>query len=264
MAAFATSLHLQAEFEREHSLWKDQYQKFSRSESVQTLAWSLYGQGHSLLMLGQVDEAIRLIEASIAIPMKNADDKILDTSRYGALSLAYFRKGEYGKSLENILQHQRLSPSTPPLSSTVQEYGGMFEAVIGLLKKTETGGYSPSHTELARIKQTFRRIPHIARALRASPVNKASTYLYEGIYNEMSGNLRRARHSWRKCIELAETFQQPYEQGRAHYEMGLNVKNPAQAGHFEEAYRIFHKLHTPYELELVERALEQATSASGD
>lgn len=260
-ATLATSLYLQGQFERAYRVWKDQYQRFSRSESIQSLAWSLYGQGHNLLMLGQVDEAIHLIEASIAIPMRNADDKILNTSRYGALSLAYFRKDEFGKTLENIQKHQRLAPAKPPISSTVHEYEAVFEATIGLWKKVKAGIYAPSPVDLTRLEQTFRRIPHIAKALRPSPVNKAKTFLYEGIYNRLTGDLQRAHVNWKKCVELAERFQQPYELGRAYYEIGLYLNGPEGLIHLKKACQIFEDLHTPYELELAKTALERLTNA---
>jgi class 3 adenylate cyclase/tetratricopeptide (TPR) repeat protein len=260
-ATLATSLYLEGQFEKALLVWKDQYQKFSKSESLQSLAWGLYGQGHNLLMLGQGDEAIRLIEASIAIPMKNADDKILNTSRYGALSLAYFRKGDFDKALENVLHHQRLAPPTPPVSSTVSEYEAVFEAITGLWENINLGIYAPGSTNLTRLEQTFHRIPHIAKSIRRTPANKAKTYLYEGIYYEMTGNLRHALASWRKCIELAEHYHQPYELGRAHYEIGLYSNNTDLTEHLKMACETFENIGTPYELVLARTALERSTNA---
>jgi hypothetical protein len=93
-------------------------------------------------------------------------------------------------------------------------------------------------------------------------VNKATTFLYEGIYNELTGNLPRAHANWKKCIELAEQYRQPYELGRANYEIGQHLNDPERSMRMKKACEIFEDLHTPYELELVKTALEQSTSAS--
>jgi len=262
-ASDASCRFLQGKFHESLHIWIETYQRAVKQDNPQELAWGLYGQGHNLLMLGKTDEAVRLLEASIAIPMKNADDKILNASRYGALSLAYFRKGEFDKALETILQHQRLAPSTPSLANTVRDYEGVFEAIIGLWKTMKTGQYAPNPMDAERIQQAFQRIPYLAKALRTSPVNKARTFLYEGIYNDLTRRVKHAQLNWRTCIALAEEFQQPYELGRAHYELGVHLENPARTGHLEKAYRIFSDLQTPYELELVRMALEEPTSASG-
>lgn len=261
-ASNATSHLLQSRYRDSLEIWRENYGRAVKQDNPQELAWSLYGQGHNLLRMGDLDEAIRLLEASIATSMKNADDKALDSSRYGALSLAYFRKGEFGKSLEHLFRHQQVAPSRPAVSSTMQEYECVFDVMIGLWKKDQARQYMLQPLDRNQLQQALQRVPRILASLRANRVNKAKTYLYEGLHHELRDSLARARTSWMTCITISAQFQQPYEQARAHYELGLHLEGPSRVQHLEAAVRLFAEVHTPYELELARSALGQATSES--
>ncbi|MBI5825490.1 MAG: AAA family ATPase [Chloroflexi bacterium] len=256
IASLATSLHLQGEFEKSLERWQEQYQRVSRTESPQSQAWGLYGRGHNLLMLGNVHEAIELIEASINIPMKNADDKILNTSRFGALSLAYQRAGNFELALENILAHQRHAPSKPGIASTMHEYGPVCDAVIGLWKSVQEGRYRPENAQKEWLEQVFHKIPFITKALSQLPINKAKCHLYNGIYNQTIGRSKTASTEFRTCIELAGQHRQPYELGRGHFELGVLLGGSEGREHTARAGKLFEEIKTPFELNEVTKYIK--------
>ncbi len=255
-ASLATSLHLQGQFNKSLECWQEQYQRASRSDGPQNQAWGLYGLGHNQLMLGDTNEAIRLIEASINIPMKNADDKILNTSRFGALSLAYQRAGNNELALENILAHQRHSPAKPGLSSTMHEYGPVCDATINIWKDIQVGQFQTTASQKRALELIFHKIPIITKALNLLAINKARCNLYNGIYLNLTGRIKSAEVEFRKCIELAERHRQPYDLGRAHYELGLILNGQTGRDHLIKAYKFFEETKTPYEKELAKIALE--------
>ncbi|MBE0681997.1 MAG: AAA family ATPase [Anaerolineales bacterium] len=255
VASHATSLHLQGRFEKSLERWQEQYQKVSRSDSPQGQAWALYGQGHNLLMLGKTREAIQLIEDSINTPMKNADDKILNTSRFGALSLAYLRSGQNEPALENVFAHQRHAPAKPGLASTMHEYSPVFDAIIGLWKIIQTGQSQLENAQIKKLEQIFHKIPFMVKALGQLRINKAKCLLYSGIYNNLTGGKGKAETDFVKCIELAGKHRQPYELGRAYYELGLLLGAREGRDYLSQAAEIFEGVKTPYELEQVRAAL---------
>ncbi|MEW5939074.1 MAG: adenylate/guanylate cyclase domain-containing protein [Chloroflexota bacterium] len=256
--AYATALYLQGQFEAADARWREHLLRYSsRVDEPQPQAWSLYGQGHALLMRGRVDEALSLLQASLTVPMKNADDKILNTSRFGALSLAWFRKGDYDKTLASILDHQRAAPPTPAFSSTIAEYDSVFDAILGLWDCVRQGRYRPSAEQRAQLEAAFHHIPRAARTLKVSPVNAAKVYLYQGLCHNLAGKPSRAALAWKKSVELAELHSQPYELGRAHYEIGRSLppQDPARNQRLMRAVKLFEELQTPYELDLARAAL---------
>ena len=258
IASLATSLHLQSQFESSLVRWQEQYQRASRTDSPQNQAWGLYGQGHNLLMLGKVNEAIQLIEASINIPMKNADDKILNTSRFGALSLAYQRAGMPELALKNVIAHQRHAPAKPGLASTMHEYGPVCDATIGLWKILQGGQFQPESAQKDMLERAFHKIPVITKALEPLTINKAKCHLYNGIYNGLIGRIKTAQSEFGKCIELAERHRQHYELGRGHYELGLMLKQNEGREHLRKARKIFEGIKTPHELEQAVMALAKS------
>lgn len=256
-ATLATSLHLQGQFEKSLDCWQGHYHKFSRTDDPQSLAWGLYGQGHNLLMLGKTEEAIQLLEASIAIPMKNADDKILNTCRFGAISLAYQRIGRNALALENIFAYQRHAPSKPGPASAMHEHDSVCDAIIAMWKNLRDGQFQLEDRQKEHLEQTFHKIPVIMKALNQLAINKAKCHLYNGIYHGLTGKRGKAETEFLKCIELAEANRQPYDLGRGYYELGLLVESQEGQGYLEQAKKIFKELHTPYELGQAEIALSK-------
>jgi hypothetical protein len=95
------------------------------------------------------------------------------------------------------------------------------------------------------------------------PANQAGVWLYQGIYNRLTGNRRDAVTAWRKSIEFARRFNQPYELARASLELAQHPDPNASARlqYLTEACAVFEKLKTPYELNLAKSALAAFTTA---
>jgi len=102
--------------------------------------------------------------------------------------------------------------------------------------------------------------------MRHLPANKASIWLYEGIYDNMTGKHKKAVTAWTKSLEHAQHFNQPYELARASYELGqyLSTDSALRREYLTQACAIFGRLGTKYEMDLAKSALERLTNGFRD
>ncbi|HXD09216.1 MAG TPA: AAA family ATPase [Anaerolineales bacterium] len=262
-ASKASSLFLQGKYQDSVHLWKDMHQRMAKRDTIQTPAWALFGQGANQLMLGQIDEALSNLEASLTLLKKSAEDKILDTSLYGTLSLAYLRKGQFALALANVIVHDK-NTNTPSPSSIVNYYSAIIDATLELYGGLLTQKINFTDAEAAHVKQLLGRIPKYLNALKNLPTNKAGVYLYKGIYARLTGKQEEALKDWKKSIEFSRGFNQPYELARASLELGQHVSLDAsgRGEYLAEACAIFESLGTTFELNLARAALAELTNAS--
>ena len=86
-------------------------------------------------MVGRIDDAIHHLEVSRSLLVKCREDKILNSSLYGTLSLAYLRNRQFDLALENALDHEKNAPP-PSTSSIFTYYAAILDAVLGLYEGT--------------------------------------------------------------------------------------------------------------------------------
>jgi class 3 adenylate cyclase/tetratricopeptide (TPR) repeat protein len=263
--AYATSLFLQGKYQESLQIWKDMYQRTASKDRPQTLAWSLYGQGHYMLMFGKIQDAILNLETSLALLLKSASDKILSSSLYGALSLAYFRNGQPDRALEYALLHER-NAAPPSTSSIISYYSALFDSLLGLYEGVNTSNVHLSGSGAAQLKQLVGRIPRSLNAMKNLPANKAGVWLYKGLHDRLEGKQREALTDWARSLEYARRFNQPYELARASYELGQypGVETSTRQEYLSNACMLFEKLGTSYELDRARTALDKLTNASTD
>jgi class 3 adenylate cyclase/tetratricopeptide (TPR) repeat protein len=264
-ASDATSHFLQGKYQESLQIWNNTYQRAIKKDRPQELAWGLYGQGHNMLMFGQLENAILNLEASLRVPMKSGEDKILNASRYGALSLAYFRIGQFDRAFENVIAHNK-NATAPSASSIICYYSGIFDALLGLFGGILSGKTLLAESEAEQLEQLARRIPKSLKIMKNLPPNQAGVWLYKGMYDNLIGKHKEAIADWKKSLEYAQRFKQPYELGRASYELGqhLHAEDSSRRVYLAQACATFERLGTTYELNLAKSALEELTSASMD
>jgi hypothetical protein len=70
------------------------------------------------------------------------------------------------------------------------------------------------------------------------------------------GHRRRALAAWNKSLRTAERLAMPYEQGRAHYELGRHLPpgHPARQEHLDRAGEILTGIGASHQLTLVQAA----------
>jgi hypothetical protein len=94
---------------------------------------------------------------------------------------------------------------------------------------------------------------------RIFPIGKPAAQLYFGKLEWLKGNPDKAFKAWKQCIARAEKLDMPYEQGRAAYELGLNLPDgeTGRSTYLLEAIEIFKKLDAAGDLERAQAAFGQ-------
>ena len=261
----ATAYFMQGKYKESLKRWSKIYQKTLNQDNPQAQAWALYGQGHNLLMMGQTDDAIHNLEASLHVLMKGAEDTILNACRYATLSLVYFRQGRFDRAFEKVVELEK-NTTAPTAASVIHFYSGWFDTILGLYEGTKTGKIHLADSSAAKLNQLMGRTPKFLNSMKNLPANQAGTWLYVGIYYHLIGKYKNAIAAWMKSQEYARRFDQPYELARASYELGqhLSADAASRRAYLEEACAIFESLGTQYELNHTKSALEQLTNVSKD
>jgi len=263
--SYACSLYLQGKYEEAFQLWLNLYERTARKDESQTLAWASLGKGLYFLNLGRVESALPHLEASLTLLKKSVDDKTLDTSIFGALSLAHLRKAQYDHTLENVLAHEQ-NAAAPSASSIIYYYFAVMDATLGLYEGLLMGKIQFNEADAAQVRRLVGRIPKFLNAMKNLPANKAGVWLYKGIYARLTGKNKHAMDYWKKSIEFSRRYNQPYELARASMELGqhVSVEASAKREYLSEACAIFESLGTTFELNLARSALADLTNASTD
>jgi hypothetical protein len=103
-----------------------------------------------------------------------------------------------------------------------------------------------ARTALRRFARTF---------LTARP----RAWLYEGLAAHHLGRKRHAMAAWTTGLKTAERLVMPYEQGRAHYELGRHLPpgHPGRQPHLRRACELFAAIGASYELTHARAAMSQ-------
>ena len=212
----------------------------------QATAWGLHGRSKSLLRQGRYDEALALLEQSLALPDEalGSGDAIL---RAGLLAMIHVERRDWGQArpvADEVLGMIRQSP--PMVSYSFEGYAGVSDAYLGLW---EAGG----DREVRRA--AWQSIAFLGRIARVYPIGQPRAWLCTAKACRLSGRRRRARLALRSALRKAEMLRMPYEQGLIHLEAGrqLDRTDPARANSLALARGIFERLGAAH---LVEQANE--------
>jgi len=204
-------------------------------EHDQALAWSLHGRAKSLLRLGRIDEALELLERSLALPIEalGDGDRIL---RSGLLGLLHARRHDWSNARRFADETARIIHQSPPMVSySLEGYAGMTDAYLTLWE----AGQGPVARRLA-----WQSIGSLRRIARVYPIGWPRVRICEGKAYRLEGRTSRARRALTEAIRLAEASTMPFEQALAHHEFAesLDPDDPARPDSIAKALAIFERL----------------------
>jgi hypothetical protein len=116
---------------------------------------------------------------------------------------------------------------------------------ISVLLETALAMQEAGISEVRRHTAVLLRV--MKRHVKYVPAYTLRLWYYRGTWDWLSGRPRRALKAWKKSLELSQQMDLPYEQARAHWEIGrhLPTENPEHHEHLEAAYELFRKLNLP-------------------
>jgi DNA-binding SARP family transcriptional activator/predicted ATPase len=221
--------------------------------------WALVGQAKCLLRSGQVhdDTLLALLKKAKALPetFLTLADRIHVN---GVLAVTYLYQGKHDlawQAAETTLGLARRASA--PIFWVLEGYAGAAEVFLWLWERSGTVEQAPVEPGLLAqsARQACQSLHAFARIFRFA---QPQACLYQGLYDWQAGNSRRANRAWRKSLGLASQLAMPYEQGRAHYEIGrhLPLADPARREHLNRASEIFARLDATFQLALTQDALD--------
>jgi tetratricopeptide (TPR) repeat protein len=257
MMILANVAYYRGAFDRCAELWADIYAAASQRGDTQQQGWALAWQAVNLLRLGQmghVDQAVASLERSIAL--LSADIAYSGLMSYGMLAVARLRQGQLqlARQIADRTAHL-ITRSRPTAAHVFEGYAGMAEVYLALWEASTIGNHMPPErkTLLRSARQACQALHRFARVF---PIGQPRTWLCQGLYEWLAGKPDRAHKAWQKSLTAAERLAMPYEQGRAHYEIGRHLPpdDPGRQEHLIHAREIFTQLEAVYELAREEMA----------
>lgn len=205
--------------------------------------WNLMGLVECSLCLGEsITDSIKTWLRRVNILQTEALVGRADMIRYfGAQAQVNLLCGETEHALETAQMGLRMVRQKPFAGSwTMDGYTGIAETLL-LLLGMGNGGTSTSQRELkANAQEACRAVLAFSRIFR---IAEPRTRLCQGWYDWLTGNRSQALQAWQKAVLLAQQLNMPYEQARAHYEIGQHLRdNDSGRLHLQQADDLFARL----------------------
>jgi tetratricopeptide (TPR) repeat protein len=207
----------------------------------QAQIWGLSGHAVGAMRLGQRDEARDLSETASSLAERNAgiSEVIWAT---GSLAVVRWRRGLASAAREAAEEAtRRIAQSRPTAYYTLEGYASVAEVYLA---DWETSNDRNPTKRAAIASLSWNACKALHKFARVFPIGQPRAWLLQGSANWLSGKPTKAHDAWRKSLAAAERFTMPYEEGRAHYEIGrhLPTNDPARRLHLARAIEIFTRL----------------------
>jgi predicted ATPase/class 3 adenylate cyclase len=246
-AGRAVGMYFQGQFDH-LAAWQAEMQEMaSHADDPQRQAHAILGKIWYLMPQGRTDIAIKELQEAtrlLAGRGSRADEIVI----YGVLALAHLRRQDTEQA--RLAAHRAASliaQSRPTAAYTLEGYAGVTEVYLDLWMAGDHAAARPAQQARAALR----------RLARTFPTARPRAWLYEGLVANHLRRRRRAVAAWTKSLKTAERLAMPYEQGRAHYELGRHLPpgHPARQEHLSRAWEIFTGIGASYELTQVRAAM---------
>jgi tetratricopeptide (TPR) repeat protein len=230
-AGMAVAMYFQGEFDRLVGWEAEMHRMASQADDPQRQAhvilgkiWYLMPQGRTDIAIKELQEATRLLAGRGS----RTDEIII----YGVLALACWRRRDEEQARRAAQQAASLiAQSRPTAAYMLEGYAGVTEVYLDLWMAGDQSAAQPARQARAALR----------RFARTFATARPRAWLYEGLAAHHVGRKRRAAAAWNKSLRTAERLAMPYEQGRAHYELGRHLPpgHPGRQAHLHRACESF-------------------------
>lgn len=244
----------QGQFRRVVELLRDLDVWARQTDDAQILCGGRIAQANANLRLGDVAEAVKLCEE--ARPLADASAAVHDDIRcYGVLALAAHRAGQDELAREALDRVLPVIQATRPVAYWTQD--GIAAAADAALLRLEDAQRSPPSARGAAEQAALSAVRGVEAFAKIFPIGKPFALLSRGTLDHLMGRVERATRAWERCLAEAARLGTPYEEGRAHLELGRHLppRHPERRGHLMRAVAVFTDLGTTPDLARAEAAL---------
>ncbi|MEW5957938.1 MAG: AAA family ATPase [Chloroflexota bacterium] len=240
-------------FSQSAQLYDDLLASAARRQDAHNQAWALRGQVYCLLVQGEFHEALARLQTIQDILAQNTHivDEALNIDLHGLLALVHLRRGEAAPALAAADHALHLMAQTSPTSFlSLPGYAGVVETFLTLWEA------DPGNS---RLKEAARCAGRALRSYtRVFPIGQPQAWLWQGVFEWLSGRPARARKLWLKSRQAARRLDMPYVEGLAHDALGRHLPpgDPGRAEHLAQARAIFARLEAGDNLQRTQKEIQ--------
>jgi len=239
VCGLSTLLHYEGAYAQRVQMGADVlYTSARRQGDFQAEAWGILDQLESLLALGDIARSGPLLDA--LEPFLDEDiGRSEQVWGHGLLALGRLLQGRGEEALQAARKANEASAVLDPVAVYCFEgYAAAAEVLLALAEAPE--GLSVDRAALlAQAKIACRSLRKYAKVF---PIARARAELGEALLDRLQGRSSRAVGGLRRSVASAAGFQMPFEEARAHFELGRALGPATEEGRTElraaaEAYR---------------------------
>lgn len=204
------------------------------------------------LQQGRPKEALRLLEGKNGLPHLRKHPVAMSVFIcLGVLAETRLRLGEVRAALESLEEAEALLASgnacddyflgTLPHAMAAEVYLELWERV-----EAGTQGLPERAWLRERARAACKRLGKLVRLYPGAGPRHA---LVLGRLHALEGHAAKARDAFERALELALDMEMPYEQGRAHHELGRLTSGAESIAQLQAARQVFERLDLPWHLE---------------
>ena len=224
--------------------------------------------------LGQFDKAVADIEA-VETLLAGKLGRVEEILAYGGMAVVRLRQGDQSLAQQAAEKAAQLIEQARPVSYTLlyayacvaEVYLALWEAdlqvdVRSCMEPSPTDVQSTTNDQQSAVRRVQAEAQRACRALqrfaRVFPIGQPRAWLWQGMYEWLSGRPTRAHKAWQKSLASAERLKMPYEQGLAQYEMGRHMRGADRQRYLTRASEIFSRIGATYDLARAQAAAERS------
>lgn len=261
-AEMAQMAYARGQFDTAHNLIRDVLRLSRRSGDRQAERWGLMGQADVMVRLGHHRKAVDLYEEAVAQLREGGAMPTEEIWARAMCALARLRSGDEAgayESADEALSH--LAAKRPMAYWMPQRVAAIAEVFLLLLER----GWRPDQGPTSDLRRRAREAcAGLQRHARTFAYGRPYALLCRGLDAWLAGRRRTAMRLWKATIALAKRMGTPYEEGRAHLEIGrhLPLDDLARRAYLETAAVLFENLGCVTELDAARSELCQRPPSS--
>ncbi|HET9907383.1 MAG TPA: AAA family ATPase [Anaerolineales bacterium] len=221
--------------------------------------WGLFGVAANSIRLGNVTEAIPMLEEALQI-LEELPNLASSINTNGQLALAHLRLGQHGQAVAYASAVLELAAGISP---TVYSMDIGFAAVADVYYELWEKALQDSNRHFEADKYELlaeKALKLLVAFQKVFPIGQPVTLYYQGWYEWLTHKPQAAIKTWNKGVEAAKKFNMPYQEGLIRVKLGTSSQEDLhkRREHFDRAIRIFEKMGAMHELTIAQEAGKQA------
>ena len=239
--------HRQGQFAEAAAAWAEVYERGAKRGDPQVQILSLMGQVENALPRGLLGEAVDLLDK--AARLVDGETTKPEVIRFhGDTARVRLRQCDTVGARSAAEAGLRLAATTAiPVQQSLDGYTGVAEVYLAL---REAGEWVDDRD----VRRACELLTAFARPFRLA---RPRALLCRGLHEWLAGKTARAHRTWAASLASARELTMPYDEARAHYEIGRHTpaSDPTRGEHLARATALFESFDAAQDSELTRAAL---------